>query len=190
MVAPGAQSTVMKTLAASIAFMLLFSASCRSVGQKLVPIVKQTLKDQNLNQVSEIVLERVYSGCSDCPDHRLTLIREKDDEFSDVKVTYVELHSKTQREGKLLAYYYNTLLKVLELQKYSDMNNEYAMNWEDAVQTKITVKLGETVKTIRTSNEGEVPIELRNIYLAIDGAASHVKWTDGNPSNVTRIPGF
>jgi hypothetical protein len=180
----------MKLLVTSIAFVLLFSASCQAVAPKLVPVVNQTLKDHNLNQVSEIVLERVYSGCEGCGDHRLTLTREKGDEFSDVKVTYVELHSNKQREGKLSAYYYNTLLKVLELQKYFDMNSEYAMGWEDALQTKITVKLGETVKTVRTRNEGEVPIELRTIYLAIDGAASHAIWTDGKGSNVTRMPGF
>ena len=180
----------MKLLVISIALVLLFSASCRAVEPKTVPVVNQTLRDQNLNQVSEIALERVYSGCKGCPDHQLTLTREKGDEFSDVKVTYVELNSKNQREGKLSPYYYNTLLKVLELQKYFDMNSEYAMNWEDAVHTKITVKLGETVKTIRTNNEGDVPIELRTIYLAIDGAASHVEWTDGKASNVTRRPGF
>src|SRR2546430_13078826 len=179
----------MKLLATSIGFVLLFSASCRAVEQP-GPMVNQTLKDRNLNQVSEIVLERVYSGCEGCPDHRLTLTREKGDEFSDVKVTYAELHSNNQREGKLSAYYYNTLLKVLELQKYFDLNGEYAMGWEDALQTKLTVKLGEKVKTVRTRNEGDVPIELGTIYLAIDGAASHVIWTDGKASNVTRRPGF
>ena len=177
----------MKLLVTSIAFVLLFSAFGQAVEPKLVPVVNQTLQDQNLNQVSEIVLERVYSGCKGCGDHRLTLTREKGDEFSDVKVTYVELHSTKQREGKLSAYYYNTLLKVLELQKYFDLNGEYAMGWEDALETKITVKLGETVKTVRTRNEGEAPIELRTIYLAIDGAASHATWTDGQASNVTRI---
>lgn len=180
----------MKLLVTSIAFVLLFSASCRAVGPKFGSLVNQTLKDRNLNQVSQIVLERVYSGCEGCPDHRLTLTREKGDESSDVKVAYVELHSKNQREGKLSAYYYNTLLKVLESQKYFDLNSEYAMGWEDAVQTKITVKLGETVKTVRTRNEGEAPIELRTIYLAIDGAASHVIWADGKTSSVTRMPGF
>ena len=180
----------MKLLVTSIAFVLLFSASRRAVEPKVVPVGNQTLQGQNLNQVSEIVLERVYSGCKGCPDHQLTLTREKGDEFSDVKVADVDLHSKNQREGKLSAYYYNTLLKVLELQKYFDLNGEYAMGWEDALQTKITVKLGDTVKTVRTRNEGEAPIELRTIYLAIDGVASHVIWTDGKSSNVTRMPGF
>jgi hypothetical protein len=92
-----------------------------------------------------------------------------------------------QRQGKLSAYYYNTLLKVLESQKYFDLNGECAMGWEDALEKKITVKLGETAKTVRTRNEGEAPIELRTIYLAIDGAASHATWTDGQASNVTRI---
>jgi hypothetical protein len=174
----------MKLLVTSIAFVLLFSASCQAVEPKLVPVANQRQKDQNLNQVSEIVLERVYSGCNGCGDHRVTLTREKADESSDIKVADVDLHSKKQREGKLSAYYYNTLLKVLESQKYFDMKSEYAMGWEDALQTKITVKLGETVKTIQTRNEGEVPIELRTIYLAIDGAASHVIWTDGQASNV------
>lgn len=170
----------MKLLVISIAFVLLFSASCRAVGPKLVLVANQTLKDQNLNQVSEIVLERVYSGCNGCGDHRLTLTREKGDEFSDVKVTYVELHSTKKREGNLSAYYYNTVLKVLESQKYFDLKGEYAMGWEDALQTKITVKSGETVKTVQTRNEGEAPMELRTIYLAIDGAASHATWTDGH----------
>jgi len=53
-------------------------------------------------------------------------------------VTYVDIHSKNQREGKLSAYHYNTLLKVLELQKYFDLNGEYAMGWEYTLQTKIT----------------------------------------------------
>lgn len=177
----------MKLLVASIAFVLLLSASCRAVEPKLVPGVNQTQKDQNLNQVSEIVLERIYSGCNGCGDHRLTLTREKADESSDIKVADVDLHSKKQREGKLFAYYYNTLLKVLESQKYFELSGEYAMNWEDALETKITVKLGERVKTVQTRNEGEAPIELRTIYLAIDGAASHAIWTDGKASNVTRI---
>lgn len=56
--------------------------------------------------------------------------------------------------------------------------------------SEITVTLRETLKTIQTNNEGEVPIELRSIYPAIDGAASHKLWTDGKASNVTRMPGF
>ena len=93
----------------------------------------------------------------------------------------------------LLGNHYHLLVETPQAnlsQGMRDLNGEYAMGWEDALQTKITVKLGETVKTVRTLNEGEVPIELRTIYLAIDGAASHVIWTDGKASNVTRMPGF
>ena len=115
---------------------------------------------------------------------------EKADEFADAKVTYTELHTSKHRDGKLAAYYYNTLLKVVELQKYFEMNSEYAPAWVDALQTRLSVKIGDKGKTIGTSNEGEVPIELRTIYMAIDGAALHVVWADGKASNVTGLPGY
>jgi len=72
----------MKLLVTSIAFVLLFSASSQAVEPKLVPVVNQTLQDQNLNQGSEIVLERVYSGCRGCGDYQLTLTREKGDDLA------------------------------------------------------------------------------------------------------------
>jgi len=180
----------MKLLSANIALGLIFIVSCSSQRQKVTSEINLAVKDQDLNQVSEIALQRVYSGCEGCPDHRLTLSREKADEFSDAKVTYTELHTSKRREGKLSPYYYNTLLKVLELQKYFEMNSEYAMGWEDALQTRLSVKIGDKGKTIETRNEGEAPIELRTIYMAIDGAALHVVWADGKSSNVTGLAGY
>ena len=108
----------MKLLSANIALGVIFIVSCSSQRQKVASEINLAVKDQNLNQVSEIALQRVYSGCKGCPDHLLTLSREKADEFSDAKVTYTELHSNKRRDGKLSAYYYNTLLKVVELQKF------------------------------------------------------------------------
>jgi hypothetical protein len=180
----------MKLLSANLALVFIFIVACSSPGAKVVSEINLLGKDQNLTQVSEIVLQRVYSGCEGCPDHRLTLSREKANEFNEAKVTYSELHTTKRRDGKLSAYYYNTLLQVIESQKYFEMNTEYAMGWEDALQTKLSVKIGDKSKTIQTRNEGEVPIELRTVYMAIDGAALHVVWADGKPSNVTGLAGY
>ena len=180
----------MKLLSANIALGVIFIVSCSSQRQKVASEINLAVKDQNLNQDSEIALQRVYSGCKGCPDHLLTLSREKADEFSDAKVTYTELHSNKRRDGKLAVYYYNTLLKVVELQKYFEMNNEYAMGVIDGLQTKSSIKVGDKSKTIYTNDEGGVPIELKTIYMAIDGAALHVVWTDGKSSNVTGMAGY
>ncbi len=180
----------MKALAGSVLFISVFSVSCGSVRWKSREAIEQALRDKNLSQPSEIALQRVYSGCFNCPDHRIDLIREKGDQFADAKVTYTDLHSKEERQGKLAPYYYNVLLDVIESQKYFEMRDEYAMNWFDATHVNTSVKIGERNKSIRTSNEGEVPLQLKIIYLAFDGVTAHVIWDDGKASNATGVPGY
>jgi hypothetical protein len=94
-------------------------------------------------------------------------------------VTETDLHTKKQRQGKISAYYYNNLLKLIEGQSYFDMKDEYAMGWEDSLIVNMGVMIGDKHKLIRTRNEAEVPIQLWGIYMAVDGALTHVTWSDG-----------
>jgi hypothetical protein len=58
------------------------------------------------------------------------------------------------------------------------MDDQYAIGWEDALVVKLTISIGDRHKTIRTANEGEVPLKLWGLYLAIDGAVARTKWND------------
>jgi hypothetical protein len=134
--------------------------------------------DPRLKAPSEIQLVRINSGCIDCDDHSLTLRRAAGDIFADASVIRTDLHTKKQREGKLSAYYYNHLIELFESQGVMEMDDQYAMGWEDALVVKMTVSIGDRHKTIRTANEGEVPLKLWGWYMAIDGAAARTKWND------------
>jgi hypothetical protein len=135
--------------------------------------------DSVLEQPSELTLERIYSGCIGCPDNKVTLRRERGAKFNEAVVTYTDLNTKKQRQGKLSAYYYNNLLKLIEAQGYFDMKDEYAMGWEDSLIVNMSVTVGDKRKVIRTRNEGEVPLQLWGIYMAVDGAVAHTTWKDG-----------
>jgi hypothetical protein len=134
--------------------------------------------DPDLKLASEIELKRIHSGCIDCDDHTLTLRRGAGDIFADASVIRTNLHTKKQREGKLSAYYYNHLIELVKSQGVLNMNDEYAMGWLDSLIVTMRVSISNRQKTIRTSNEGEVPVQLWGIYMAVDGAVAYTKWSD------------
>jgi hypothetical protein len=169
----------MKHLAASVLFVFVLTVSCSSVGRKVAVSSSPVWSDTTLNQPSEVTLERIYSGCNGCPDKKVSLRRQGVDQFADAIVSETDLHTKKQRQGKLSAYYYNNLLRLIEGQGYFEMKDEYEMGWEDSLIVNISVMIGDKHKLIKTRNEGEVPINLWGIYMAVDGALSHVTWGEG-----------
>jgi hypothetical protein len=136
--------------------------------------------DPDLNVPSEIQIERINSGCIDCNDHSITLSRTTGDKFASAVVVYTDLHTKKQRHGELSAYYYNHLLQLAKSEGLMEMSDEYAMGWRDALIVKMTVSIGNHRKTIRTSNEGRVPLHLWGFYMAVDGSVAHAKWNGAN----------
>jgi hypothetical protein len=154
--------------------------ACKQTPKTLNPSTASTPTDDDpdLKLESEIQLERVYSGCIDCDDHSLTLRRSAGDTFADAIVVRTNLHTKQQREGKLSAYYYNHLIELIKLQGVMEMEDQYAMGWLDSLIVKMNISIGDRRKTIRTSNEGKVPLKLWGLYMAIDGAVAHTKWND------------
>ncbi len=163
-----------------IAFVILSVALPTSAGCKRIPnIAKATAgSDPELKLASEIQLERIYSGCTDCDDHSLTLRRGGGDIFADATVIRTNLHTKQQREGKLSAYYYNHLIELIKSQGVIEMEDRYAMGWFDSLVVRMDISIGNRRKTIRTSNEGEVPLKLWGAFMAIDGAVARTKWND------------
>jgi hypothetical protein len=129
---------------------------------------------------SEIIFENIYSGCIDCPDRKLVLRREGSKQHEDAIVSETDLHTKKQRVGRLRAYYYNNLLRLIESQGYFDMKSQYAMEWEDSKIVTLAVSIGDRRKVIKTTSEGEVPIQLWGIYYAVEGTLANVKW-DSSP---------
>jgi hypothetical protein len=133
-------------------------------------------KDSDPDLASEISFERIYDGCENCPDRKIVFRREGSKKFEDATVTEIDLHSKKERRGRLGAYYFNNLLRLIEAQGYFSMNNQYAMGWVDSVIVTISVRIGDKLKVIKTRSEGDVPIQLWGIYYAVEGAFGNVKW--------------
>lgn len=136
---------------------------------------------EKFDLASQISFERIHDGCINCGDRRIVFQRVASKKFEEATVTETDLHSKTERQGKLNPYYFNNLLTLIEEQGYFDMSNQYAMGWVDASMVKVYVSIGERHKTIVTRNEGDVPIQLWGIYYAIEGARAHVDWQTSPP---------
>jgi hypothetical protein len=139
-------------------------------------VAKQAESDLAFDQPSEISFERIHDGCIDCPDRKVVLRRKGARKFEDAAVTRIDLLTKKQVQGKLRAYYYNNLLKLIEFQGYFGMKDAYAMGWEDSTIVNLSVTVGDKRKVIRTRSEGHVPIQLWGIYYAIDGAVANTNW--------------
>ena len=131
---------------------------------------------EEFDLASEISFERIYSGCRGCGDRKIVFQRVASKKFEEATVTETDLHSKTERKGKLNPYYFNNLLTLIEEQGYFEMSNQYAMGWVDSAMVNVGVRIGERHKTVESGNEGAVPIQLWGIYYAIEGARAHVDW--------------
>jgi hypothetical protein len=142
------------------------------------PLATPTDADPDLKLASEIELRRIYSGCRGCGDYSVTLRRAAGDIFADASAVRTDLNTNKQRRGTLSAYYYNHLIQLIESQGILEMGDQYAMGWEDALVVKMSISIGDRHKVIRTANEGEVPLKLWGLYLAIDGAVAQTKWND------------
>ena len=158
-----------------LSVMLLCVVACKRTPSLPTP---GSDSDPDLKLASQIQLERINSGCTDCDDHSITLRRGAGDTFADAIVIRTNLHTKQQREGKLSAYYYNHLIGLIKSQGVMEMDDQYAMRWEDSLIVRMNISIGNRHKTIRTSNEGEVPPKLWGLYMAIDGAIARTKWND------------
>ena len=147
---------------------------------------KQSDEASNFDLTSEISFQRIYDGCEGCGDRKIVFQRDASKKFEDATVIETDLDSKTERHGKLNPYYFNHLLTLIEEQGYFSMSDEYAMGWVDSTMVSVRVRIGDKHKVIKTSNEGDVPIQLWGIYYAIEGAWAKVEWqTSSAQSNKT-----
>ncbi len=143
----------------------------------------QTGREPKFTLITEIILERSFDMCLDCPNdsYKVIIQRGGSDIHKEVTVTYYNTKTKEQRQGNLSAYYYNNLIKLIEAQGYFEMKDGYALDWEDSLKVNLSITKEGKRKTVRTSHEGEVPIQLWGIYMAIDGVLAKSKWKDGKP---------
>ncbi len=147
------------------AFALIVKHETNSEGQK-----------QNQNQISEISLERNYSGCAPCPKIKLILRRVKTvSGYEYTKVTEINTITSEQRQGKIDGYFDN-LTKLIESRRFFEMKDGYALGWADAVKVELSVVRGNERKAVRTTNEDEIPLELWAIFQAVDGVAAKTIW--------------
>jgi hypothetical protein len=173
---------LLRLVTISLSFALVIGLPACKHDQKIVTPLRAanspTDDDPDLKLASEIQLERTNSDCRGCDFHSIALRRTGGDIFADVFVLDTNLDTGKQREGKLSAYYYNHLLQLLKSEGFMEMDDQYAMLWFDALNVKMTVSIGNRRKTIRTSNEGQVPLQLWGLYMAFDGAVARTKWND------------
>ena len=146
-------------------------------------VTGQAEVDSLKDQYHEIALERIREVCLDCTDNKVILSRGRGNKFGDATVTYIDLRTKKQRQGKLSAYYFNNLLRFIESQGLFGMKDEYAMGWEDSTIVNLGVVSGDRHKTVKTRNEGEVPVQLWGIFMAIDGVVANAVWTGGKKAS-------
>src|SRR5262249_198115 len=98
---------------------------------------------KRINEAAEISLERIYDWCEGCPDRKIILRRENTSKFEDDAIIVdTDLHTKKERRGRLHAYFFNNLLKLIEAQGYFNLDNQYAMGFEDATIVTINVSIG------------------------------------------------
>jgi hypothetical protein len=142
------------------------------------PLAMPTDDDPDLKLSSEIELRRVYSHCRGCGDYSITLRRATGDIFADASVIRTDLDTNRQRHGTLSSYYYTRLLQLIKSQGILEMDDKYAMGTFDATVVKLSISIGDRRKVILTADEGDVPLKLWGLYLAIDGAAAQTEWTE------------
>lgn len=177
---------LLRVFIVGLVLVMLIGAACRKsqvvseVAAPTAPTALPTPTDEepDLKLASEIELRRIYSGCNGCDDHSLILRRDANSIFTDASVVRTNLNTKKQRTGTLYAYYYNHLIQLVKSESVFEMEDEYAMEWIDSLIVTLNISIGDRRKTIRTTSEGNVPLKLWGFYMAVDGAAAHIKWND------------
>jgi hypothetical protein len=142
------------------------------------PLTMPTDDDPDLKLASEIELRRVYSNCRGCGDYSITLRRGAGDIHADASVNRTDLDTNRQRHGTLGAYYYKRLIQLIKSQGILEMEDKYAMGTFDATVVKLSISIGDRRKVILTADEGNVPLKLWGLYLALDGAVAQTEWND------------
>ena len=178
---------LLRVLMAGLLLVLLVGSACRksqvvSEVPAPTPLATPTDEEPDLKLASEIELRRIHSGCEGCDDHSLILRRDANNIFADAFVIRTDLNTKKQRTGTLYAYYYNHLIQLIKSESVLELDDEYAMNWVDSLIVTLKISIGDRHKMIRTTSEGDVPLKLWGFFMAVDGAAAHIKWNDA-PTN-------
>jgi hypothetical protein len=138
-----------------IALMLIMSVTAVAVPLPM----PQNNSEANSTRFTEITMERVWDNCIDCGDYKVFLRRDATGPYKDATVTYILTKSKEQRQGKLYAYFYNELTRLIESEGYFKLNDSYCSGVVDTLITKTSVVRDGKRKTI-LNNAGRVPIEL------------------------------
>ncbi len=131
--------------------------------------------EANSIRFTEITMERIWDNCLDCGDYKVILRRDGIDPYKDATVTYILTKSKEQRQGRLYAYFYNDLTRLIESDGYFKLNDSYGLGVVDTLITKTSVVRDGKRKAI-LNNAGRAPIEVWGIEMAIDGVLARVKW--------------
>jgi hypothetical protein len=128
------------------------------------------------NLPTQIILKRVYSGCTDCRSREIVLRTDGVSEFEDAAVTEVDFHTRKQRCGRLPSYDYQELVQLIESQGYFEVAQQYDMQWIDGTFVTSTVAMR---RPIVTASPGEIPTRVWGL-LDVEDVSAKVNWENGN----------
>lgn len=156
---------------------LIFSIALCLYGPILLSCRSQTttnLSETSL-QITEITLERTYSGCTDCRAYRIVISNHSTPLVDTVSVTFTNLKTNQTQEGNLPRSTFEQLSKLIERQRYFELSNAYGEAVMDSVSVTTSVSKNGVRKTVIDKAEMG-PIELWGIEMAIEGAVANVNW--------------
>lgn len=131
---------------------------------------------EGVPQITEITLERTYSGCTDCRAYRVVISNRSKTLVDSVPVHFTNLKTNETQEGKLPTSTFEQLSRLIDRQRYFELANAYGEAVMDSVTVTTSVLKNGVRKTVINRAENG-PIELWGIEMAIEGAVASVNWS-------------
>jgi hypothetical protein len=148
----------------------------RSVGTISLPKAAGVNSAAFNNLPTQIIVKRVYSGCTDCGSREIVMRTTGLSEFEDATVTETDFHAQ-QRCGTLASGYYEDLIKLIESQGYFEKAQRYDMQWNGGTPVTSTVAMR---RPIVTASAGEIPTRVWGLGDVIEDVSAKINWDDGD----------
>ena len=149
----------------------------RSVGTISLPKAEVVNSAAFNNLPNQIIVKRVYSGCTHCRSREIVLRTNGLSEFENASVTETDFHTRKQRCGTLPSNYYQDLTKLIKSQGYFEMAQQYDVQWMDGTPVTSSVALR---RPIVTASAGEIPTRVWGLDDAMEDVSAHVNWDNPN----------
>lgn len=161
------KSTETSIAFAAMCLCCLFVVSCRNQTTRQSPEAPCS--------ITEITLERTYSGCTDCRPYKIIVTNRSGNSDETVAVALTDLKTNQTRQGKLHKSTFEQLCKLIDTEHYFELSDTYGEGVVDSGDVTTSVLKNGARKTILNRAE-KAPIGLWGIEMAIDGAIATVSW--------------